>query len=253
MAVPDSNVSSGTGIILGQCNESQNQQWYMDSSGRIHSGLDYSKCIQLQTDGSIGISDCQKISSGTQKWTWASDGHIHLQGDVDTCIDGNMEGQVIHTLKCSFYNANDQIWYPSPAPSISPTLAFKTIRSAALLGNLCIEIPRSNTANGNTLILNQCSDKQNQQWQMDSDGRIHSGLDYNKCLQLQDLAMLTGASIEVSDCHEKSYRTQKWTWTADGHIHLQADTDICIDGNWEGQVIHALKCSFVNANDQIWF
>lgn len=115
-SLPSSNTSNGVRITLSQCNEQENQIWYIDSLGLIHSSLDNDKCIQVEGSSFKGgkvieIQPCDTENT-TQQWEMVSSGEIRSRFGGESspyyCMDGNDFGEPIVVWQCD--ETYDQYW-----------------------------------------------------------------------------------------------------------------------------------------------
>jgi hypothetical protein len=76
--------------------------------------------------------------------------------------------------------------------------------------NLCLDLPASDTTNGNQLQIWTCNGTQAQQWTYQADGTIHSAINYNKCVDLSGSNTANGTPVQIWDCNGSF--AQKWTY-----------------------------------------
>lgn len=81
--------------------------------------------------------------------------------------------------------------------------------SSVYFSNKCVDLPDSNTTNGNRLQIWDCNGTNAQQWQFGGDGTVRSTIDTNKCWDLPSGNTANGTPIQIYDCNGGS--NQQWT------------------------------------------
>ena len=87
------------------------------------------------------------------------------------------------------------------------------------LSDYCLDVPHSNTTNGNAIVLWECHGGNNQRWILDTAGRIISKLDISKCLDAGTNPVASN-DVFISDCNGADH--QSWTFQGDGRISNNA-------------------------------
>jgi hypothetical protein len=93
------------------------------------------------------------------------------------------------------------------------------------IGNKCLDVNGSNTANGAKVTLWDCHSGPNQKWKITNNGELR-GLG-NKCLDVNGSNTDNGAKITLWDCHGGP--NQKWKLTRSGELRGLGDK--CLDVN----------------------
>lgn len=152
---------------------------------------------------------------------------IGRKRDLECNIDGNVDsGGIDLGVDCCHTwvePAESYIWYMKVSPK---TFEYKNIRSS-VIRNYCMDVPESNTHNGNELIIHQCHTGSNQLFGIDSDGYMRSRLNPEKCLDVTGPSTAKGTPVQVWDCI-KDYPFQKWEMTDDGQIRSLSDPSKCM-------------------------
>jgi hypothetical protein len=115
----------------------------------------------------------------------------------------------------------------SPPPPPPQQGTFFTLRSQSDT-NLCFDLRYSDTTNGSRLWLHPCSDSPAQQWMRDSQGKLRSAIDTNKCVVGNEGSVSAGTFLMVWDCFEDDSRYYFDRWS-DGSIRPRNDPNICVD------------------------
>ena len=122
--INNNDVSNGVKLVLGTCDSSSSQSWWLNDDGSISSSLDSNKCIGVE--GSvyahytpIEIQDCDS-GNPAQQWNYLADGTIQSVGDPSYCFDGNGLNSVVYLWHCD--GTSDQYWTyvgpTTPIPSV---------------------------------------------------------------------------------------------------------------------------------------
>jgi hypothetical protein len=131
---------------------------------------------------------------------------------------GIIEGD-ISSKSCSTWTqpAESFLWYLKVEPD-GPISGWKTFKNN-LGQNYCMDLKAANAVNGNRVWLYHCNGTPAQSWYLDSSGRIHSGVNCNKCLEAGRSGTLY-TKMFVWDCHNGMH--QRWTLQSDGRIRNKA-------------------------------
>ena len=206
--------SNGNQVFLFDCHGGDNQKFYMDSKGRIRTKLNANKCVEAghNVDQRLKIWTCGDHL--WQQWEFTDDNRLKNKaknkyiGVVKGC-DSNgvnkrdalgMESKVSGTTsQCAL----KQQWHELPAPVI------KEFHNA-MNQDLCMDVNRGETHNGNKVQLWTCNHSNAQKFFMDEKGRIRSRLDVNKCIEAGgDVGLY--AKLFIWDCHDRIH--QQWKVT----------------------------------------
>ncbi len=136
--------------------------------------------------------------------------------------------------------------YPSLSPTVKPPDAIM-IQSGknqhTKNAKYCLDIPNSNTTNGNDIILLDCdATAMNQKWFMGQSGQIRSSLNDSKCIEVQGSEYYNGTSIEIQDCNDNKAQIWKMRTSEDGTIESFGNSTYCIDDNGYNSSVVIRNC-----------
>ena len=94
--------------------------------------------------------------------------------------------------------------------------------------NTCIDLRFSDTTNGSRIWLYPCDGGLAQQWMRDSQGRLRSALNTNKCVVGNAGSVSAGTFLMIWDCADNDTRYLFDRWT-DGSIRPRNDSNMCLD------------------------
>ena len=96
--------------------------------------------------------------------------------------------------------------------------------------NLCLDLNRGSTTNGNRLILWECNGGANQRWTQDSAGYIRSMINTKKCIVTNGASLSAGTFFMIWDCIDNFPGMQYLRYT-DSSLRARNDRNKCIDVN----------------------
>jgi hypothetical protein len=115
------------------------------------------------------------------------------------------------------------------------------------INGLCVDDSGASTANGNPIIVWNCSGAANQQWTVESDGTLRT---LGKCMDITGGSTANGAKIELWDCNGGA--NQVWQHQSNGTL-LNPQSGKCLDDSGAGPAGTQLiiwTCSA--AANQVW-
>lgn len=92
------------------------------------------------------------------------------------------------------------------------------------IGGRCIDVPGSNTANGNRLWMYTCNGTAAQNWTPGANGIVQA---FGKCMDLSNNRRVSGTAIQLWTCNGTT--AQRWVRRSDGTIRLATNTSFCVD------------------------
>jgi hypothetical protein len=113
---------------------------------------------------------------------------------------------------------------PPPPPQQGTFLTFRSQTDT----NMCFDLRNSDTTNGSRLWLHPCNGSPAQQWTRDSQGKLRSAINTNKCVVGNAGSVSAGTFLMLWDCAENDTRYYFDRWT-DGSIRPRNDKNICVD------------------------
>jgi hypothetical protein len=156
-------------------------------------------------DGNRYIMD--SVGSGTHIWDPTSLNHL---------------AQLLPSYSCVSQEQDS----PPPPPQEGGFFMFRSQSDS----NLCFDLRYSDTTNGSLLWLYPCSDSPAQQWMLDSQGKLRSAIDTNKCVVGNAGSVSAGTFLMLWDCLEDDSRYYFDGWS-DGSIRPRNDENICVDAS----------------------
>jgi Ricin-type beta-trefoil lectin domain/Peptidase family M23 len=205
----DPNDANNRWLRINDCNSGNNQKWFIDTIGRIHSVQKSSLCIDSasgNTNGStLYLYACHHGSN--QRW------------------GGNLPMTAVQTFKpiysASNYsygmnlfgggNANQtavKMWTNSNAwnERFEYNSNSQEIRHES---GKCIDAGDINNSNNRWLRIHECHGGNNQKWYADGSGRIHSVANGNLCVDSWS-GNYSGSDLIMYGCNTTN--DQKWSW-----------------------------------------
>ena len=215
--VEGSRTNNGNKVYLYDCHAGDNQKFYMDSKGRIRTKINANKCVEAGTylDHTLKIWTCGDHL--WQQWEFTDDHRLKNKAGakylavVDGC-DSNgvnkrdsigMESKVSgNTSQCAL----KQQWIKWPAPVIQDF-------HNAMNQDLCMDVNRGETHNGNKVQLWTSNHSNAQKFFMDHEGYIRSKLNENKCVEA---GYDVNQKLKIWDCAGVLW--QRWEVTEDRKV-----------------------------------
>ncbi len=97
-----------------------------------------------------------------------------------------------------------------------------------LEGRKCLDLHEGKAINGRKTVSWDCHGGLNQKWLFGDDGKIHSAVDKNKCLDPEGPSYATGTEVQIWDCID-SYQWHSWVRNDNGSISPKYAQQQCIE------------------------
>jgi Ricin-type beta-trefoil lectin domain len=131
------------------------------------------------------------------------------------------------------------------------------------MNNKCLDAGNVNDPNNRWLRISTCHNGNNQKWEKDSSGRVHSLANYSQCMDAYGGNVYEGVTLDVWDCH--GGEGQKWnvadlnmplptpTSTYNKYVFKRTGTNQCINmyAPYDGSKVDTWTCN-TGDNDQIF-
>ena len=266
----DNRQANRNKIQLWTCDDTQAQQWSVNSNGTITTPGGY--CLDVQGARTANSTVVQLYTcNGTvaQKWVVNAATRTIVNPHSNKCLDArrnsSADGTQIQIYKCNGTGA--QKWtvngevMASPSsdtssgtPSGSTSIGSGSSSSVATgIGTLvgvaskCIDNNDNRQANGNKIQLWTCDSTPAQQWTINSNGTITTPGGY--CLDAKDAGTSNGTLVQLWECDDTV--AQQWTYDANAHTIVNPHSKLCLDdkysGTADGNQIWLYACNGSNA------
>ena len=192
--------ANGANVHLWDCHNGQNQRWYLDANGLLHSAVNYQMCVTLPggntaNGNSLKMAPC--TGGADQQWEWGDD-FLRLKSNPSRAV--------------ATYNANngsDIVIWDALNKANHKWHDVQWVELVSGLGT-CLDLDHQRTGNGSNIQSWSCNHSPAQVWGLDRHGVIHSAVNFNKCIDLYAYRTGNGSNIVIWDCN--GAQNQKWDW-----------------------------------------
>ena len=213
LQVDGANLNSA--VVLNTCDPAnKRQQWdYDEVTGRLDSRqVAGGSLASIGTDIFVGA----RSSSQTTSWdiTWDPSEkpmYIALVNNDSFALHKNpMTNDFSNGVAIHLWPGEPDKWSNDKNKLWTYDHSTQAIRMSAIPAK-CIDLPRSNTANGTPVELYDCNGSPNQQWIL-GDGLLRSGVDNDKCLILEDRNTEKSNPAVLWDCGDPNISDLQKRW-----------------------------------------
>ncbi len=102
------------------------------------------------------------------------------------------------------------------APASAVAAVITGVGASLHIEKKCLGLPDEQTARGTQVTISDCTDRNNQKWNVGTDGTIRPINDLTKCLDLPGWQTANGTPIEIWDCNGGT--NQQWTLGSNGQL-----------------------------------
>lgn len=234
-----SNSDNYTPVKLGSCINAKHQKWWFDDQNRLHSQLADGKCLQFLAASSINpvglvfINECS--DSPAQQWQFQAGQLVAVANNQRLIAFDNNAGSQLSLVAAEdapgqqwqFKVINQQILSKQlqsvDKTSLSSVTGFVPIKFRE---NLCLSVAGGLVNADAPVVIEQCDNSLNQQWQIDRFGRLRPQHSVDKCLDPGKKSTLAAVMTAMQPCNHQL--SQRWR-IENGIISNLANKQLVLD------------------------